>query len=281
MIKKILVAIDFSDCSINALEHAITIAEKAKADVMMLWVNKPESAKEIHEGKPENLQYEINKRFNNLKKKYKTGLLGNNLLTKVRDGKVYREVVAEAEEWGADLIVAGTHGASGFEEFWVGSNAMKIVSATEIPVITIRGGVDVGRELKLIVLPIDSTPETRQKVPFTVKLAKYFNAEVHVLALHTTSIKTVQYQIDQYAKQAISHLKQDKVRCKLVKADADNVSKAMIDYAVEINANLIAITDEQEKSPMNLVLGPYAQQTVNHSPIPVLTVHSSNTAIYK
>ncbi|MCF8388360.1 MAG: universal stress protein, partial [Bacteroidales bacterium] len=166
MIKKILVAIDFSDCSVNALEHAITIAEKAKADILMVWVNKPESAKEINEGKPENLQYEVNKRFNNLKNKYRSVLGGGKLLTKVRDGKVYKEVVAEANEWGADMIIVGTHGASGFEEFWVGSNAMKIVSSTSIPVITIRGGVDIGRELKLIVLPIDSTPETRQKVPF-------------------------------------------------------------------------------------------------------------------
>lgn len=48
MKKVILTGIDFSDCSINALEHAISIANKADADVCMVWVNRPVSGKEIY-----------------------------------------------------------------------------------------------------------------------------------------------------------------------------------------------------------------------------------------
>ncbi|MBZ0241775.1 MAG: universal stress protein, partial [Bacteroidales bacterium] len=41
MNKTILVGIDFSDCSRNALEHALSIAEKAGANLMLIWINKP------------------------------------------------------------------------------------------------------------------------------------------------------------------------------------------------------------------------------------------------
>ena len=45
--KTIISAIDFSDCSINALEHAISIAKKSKSNLLMLWVNNPNTTKTI------------------------------------------------------------------------------------------------------------------------------------------------------------------------------------------------------------------------------------------
>ena len=53
--KKILVAIDFSDCSLNALEHAITIANKAEAGVEMMFVIKPDSSREMFTEGPQTL----------------------------------------------------------------------------------------------------------------------------------------------------------------------------------------------------------------------------------
>ena len=47
MNKIILVGIDFSDCSVNALEHAVSLADKAHADIKMLWVKKPALVKNI------------------------------------------------------------------------------------------------------------------------------------------------------------------------------------------------------------------------------------------
>lgn len=274
MINKILVAIDFSDAAVNALEHAVNLAEKAKADVRLVWVNKPESANEIFETMPDNITKEVNKRFEALVKKYQPSMSENKMDYKIREGKIYREIVHEAKSWQAGLIIAGTHGASGFEEFWAGSNANKIVSATDLPVITIRGGVDIGRDLNTIVMPIDSTPETRQKAQVTAEFAKYFDAEIHVLALHTTNISAVRDLVDSYARQVITFLEDDGVRCRLEKLDAINLTRETIDYAIKVDANLISIMTEQEKTTSNLWLGPYASQMVNHCPIPVLSVHA-------
>jgi len=125
-------------------------------------------------------------------------------------------------------------------------------------------------------MPIDSTLESRQKVPITALIAKYYNAEVHVLATHITTVKDVRERIMEYIKQAERYLEENQIRFVIKEIEAGNISDSVIEYATAVNANLISIMDEQEKAAANIWLGPYAQQMVNHSPIPVLVVHAKN-----
>ncbi len=276
MKKQLLVGIDFSDCSINALEHALTIADKARADVVMVWVNKPDHSQEIFATAPENLDEEVEMRFKKLVEKYQPALSESSIRFQLRKGKVYKEIVDAANEIDAFLIVIGTHGASGFEAFWVGSNAFKVVSASERPIITIRGGVDISRSIKKIILPIDSTLETRQKVPMTALIARYFDAEVHLLSVYTTTVKDVRNRVDEYVKQVENYLKDNEVKFVNAILEADNITDSTIAYATKVNANLISIMDEQERKASNLWLGPYAQQMINQSPIPVMCIHAKS-----
>ena len=260
---KIIASIDFSDCSINAFLHALSIANECNMDILLVWVgNKDHPTKEIKQ------------QFDELIAKYQDQLSGNTIRYKIRQGKVYKEIAAEAEASKAMLVVAGTHGASGFDEFWIGSNANRIVSACECPVITIRGGVDVERPLSRIVLPIDSTMETRQKATFTGYLAKKHDAEVHILSLYSTKVKEIRKNVDLYASQVAGFLEKDKIRFVMKAIDVHNLADAMVEYAKEADANLISIMTEQETTTSNLWMGPYAQQVVNHSPIPVLSIHA-------
>ena len=175
------------------------------------------------------------------------------------------------------LIVTGTHGASGFEEFWIGSNANKIVSASTCPVITIRGGINVQRPLARIVLPIDSAEETRQKASFTGFIAKRHQAEIFVLRLYTSKLKAMRHNVDLYCAQVTRHFEEENIKFQIAHKDCVNISDATIEYAKEIDANLIAVMTEQETTTSNIFLGPYAHQIVNHSPIPVLSIHSKDT----
>lgn len=271
--KKILVAVDFSECSINALEHAISIAIKADSDIDMIFVIKPDSSRDMFTEGPQTLSLMVKDRFDELVAKYQPKLGKHNLGYLIREGKVYSEIIKEADKKEVFLVMAGTHGASGFEEFWIGSNANRIVSAIKKPVITIRGGVNIKRHLEKIVLPLDSTPETRQKVPFTAYMAKIFNAEMHVLRVYTSKVAAVKRKIDSYSEQVVKHLEEDNIKYLLESVQADNLTDATIEYALKINANLISIMTEQETAAKNVLLGPYAQQMVNHSPIPVLSIH--------
>ncbi|HOH99249.1 MAG TPA: universal stress protein [Bacteroidales bacterium] len=270
--KEILVAIDFSECSINALEHAITIAQRANSDLQMVWVGKPDSAKSDLEAQGETGTAEVISRFDELVKKYKKKLEGQNFSYKLRYGKVYKEIIAEAHERNSLMIVCGTHGTAGFEEFWIGSNAFRIVTSAPCPTITIREGIQIRRTLSNIILPLDSTVETRQKVPFTAYMAKLFNAKIHIVGLFTTQVFAVRDKVERYMDQVAKYLEENGIHYQKVVLDADNITDATIEYAKSVNANLISIMTEQERTTANLWLGPYAQQMVNHSPFPVLSI---------
>lgn len=272
--RPIIVGVDFSDCSINALEHAISIARKAEIDLHMVWVKKPDEALPDFLKSDKDPSTVVDEHFHRLLEKYQPELPNSTITYSIKDGKVHKEMVALATEMDAAMMVVGTHGSSGFEEMWIGSNANRIVSQSPCPVITIRPGLNINRDLTRIVLPIDSTLETRQKLPFTTLMAKLFDAEVHVVLTFTTKVATVRRQIEEYAQQSIKYLHENKVKYKVEYLEVKNMVDDLLTYAKGVDANLISIMTEMEKSTWNLWLGSYAQQLVNHSPIPVLTIHA-------
>lgn len=278
--KEILVAVDFSKCSINALEHAITIGQRSKTDIMMVWVNNPSETRVILSNDlSDHLVQEVEQRFKDLISRYRDQLSNSNIDYTIREGKVYKEIVRHAQESNNSLLVTGTHGTQGFEEFWMGSDAYKIVMAAPCPIITIREGIDIHREMKRILLPIDSSRETRQKVAFTAQLASFFNADVYILSLHTSNQQKLKNRVESYTKQVADYLDEKGLISHQESLQVENITQETLGYAKEIDANLIAIMTEQEKSPSNIWLGPYAQQMVNHSPIPVLSIHPKDLMI--
>ncbi|RLD89679.1 MAG: hypothetical protein DRJ09_06240 [Bacteroidetes bacterium] len=275
--KRIVVGIDFSDNSINALEHAILIAKKANMSVTLVWVDHIDYSKEIFNIDPTHRLDAVAKRFNELLKNYEGCC--NNIDFVVRKGKVYSEICDVANELKAYMIVAGTHGLSGFEEFWSGSNANRIVSASKVPVLTIRGGVDISQNLDRIVLPLNSTKVTREKIPIVAELAGYFNSEVHILGLQTSGHADIRYRIKAYAAQAEDYFKERNIKYVSVFIDSEQITDDTLKYAKKIKANMIAIMTEQETTTANLWMGPYASQMVNHSPFPVLSVTPKSAII--
>lgn len=276
MKKLIIVGIDFSKGSMHALNYAITIANKAGANIMMVWVDKPKRDDSIYSDADNEPHEEAQKRFEEIIEEYKSRMLRGKLMFKLRSGKVHRELVNQAKYHDAWMIVAGTHGTSGFEEIWIGSNAYKIVTYAHCPVITIRYAADAKKNIKTIILPIDSTMQTRQKVPFAAELARLTGAHVHVLSLYSTSVKYLRNLVDSYSKQVAEHLDDSGIPNTISGRDADNITNATIEYAAEVNADLIAIMTEQETKTKNILIGPYAQQMVNHSPFPVLSIHAKS-----
>jgi nucleotide-binding universal stress UspA family protein len=220
----IVVAIDFSESSMNAFLHALSIAQKCKADLDLVWVRKSAEEKDKFEtgGDPTK---EVKTQFENLIAKYQSELPGNKITGKIRTGKVYKEIADEAKENRAMMVVTGTHGASVFVEFWIGSNANRIVSLSPCPVLTIRSGIDIHRPLSTIVLPMDSTMETRQKATFTGYLAKKHDAIVHVVSMYSTKVKAVRRNVDSYSEQVAKYLDEEGVRNLITSIEAEPLGR--------------------------------------------------------
>lgn len=272
--KQIIVAIDFSKCSLHALEYAINMANRIKSNILMVWVDNTKSDESVYPDVMVGSRKEITNSFDEIIAKYGPSLKAGEISYKIRKGKAHIEIANQAKYSDAMMVVAGTHGVTGFEEFWIGSNAYRIVTYAPCPVITIRTDFEFKPDIKKIVLPIDDTLETRQKVPFATKISKYFESEIHVVSVYPTTIKSVRQKIDNYTAQVIKYLEEENVKFVAKSIDAENITNASINYAKTIDADIIVIMTEQEMTTSNLFLGAFAQQMVNHSPIPVLNIHA-------
>ena len=269
----IIVAVDFSNTSIHAVEYAISMANKMKSDIHLIWVDKLTSQESVYPDTSNENRNEAKKRFEELLSVYSKKLVkGISMEYKLKKGKIYREVDNLARLTEADLIVTGAHGISGYEEFWIGSNAYKIVSYASIPVITVRRDFTLRKKIERIILPMDSSLETLQKIPFVVKIATLFKSEVHLVTTHNSRLKSIQRISEKISQTALAYLKKHQVRVIEDSIIANDLTKAVLNYAEKVDADLIAIMTEME-TPVNILLGAQAQQLINQSPIPVLSIH--------
>lgn len=270
IMKSILVPIDFSGDSINALEHAILIANKVEANIKMIHVVKkknfeaPFVINEFTSTLSNSIEDFFKKILEKYQKKVKYGIE-----YKIREGKIFTEICNQAKYDDSYLIVMGTHGVSGFEEKILGSNAYKVVIDSPCPIITIRKKYTPS-EPKKIILPIDVTKDTRKKVPFVAELAHIFKSEIHVLGVAETEAESVKKKLILYTNQTEDYLKNRNIKTKKQILTGSDMTASILNYANEQKANLIAIMTEQP-NPFALIMGLTAHNIVNESNIPVIS----------
>jgi nucleotide-binding universal stress UspA family protein len=266
--KTIIVPLDFSNESMNGLKMSLMLAEKTMANIQMVHViDKNINNAELLER--ENLL--AKQKFEEILNKCReSGNINCNLNYTIKEGKIFSEITNIADNYEDSLIVLSTHGESGFEELFIGGNAYKIISHSKNPVITIRK-CNISSTVNKIVLPLDFTLVTREKVPYTVKLAKLFNSEIHLLTVRSSNLKSIVNKLHLYAEQVATYLDNNKISYKLEHLRGGNLTDTILDYSVSVNADLISIMTEQEKSMSNLLLGTYAHQMINKACIPVLS----------
>lgn len=188
-----------------------------------------------------------------------------------KSGTVHKEIIHAAKETDTDLIIMGTHGVSGFQEFWMGSNAYKVVNQASCPVLTMKEDSAVNTFRK-IVLPIDTSFESRQKVPAAISVAQKFGSTIYVFGVSSDKDKEAEYKINSYVRQAATAIADSGVPVESDKKLGGNITNNSIEYAQSIKADLIIIMTEQELQMGSFFLGKFAQQMVNHSSIPVLSI---------
>lgn len=274
--KKLLVAFDFSSNAYKALDYAVGFANRTGAEVGIIWVDNANTAENTGNIDHE-LRIEIRNRFNEMEQQYEPLIKHGKLDVILRKGKVYNEIAMAARKIDADIVFTGTHGVSGFEQYWIGSNAYRIVTCSPCPVITVRGDYQSDGNIRRILLPIDSTIETRQKLPFAAKIASYFDAEINLLVLFNTPSNVIRKRMLSYAEEAHKCLAEKGIRHGIKEIEAENVTTCILDYAREIDADMISIMIEQGTATTNKYLGPYAQQLINNAVVPVLSLQTSHT----
>jgi nucleotide-binding universal stress UspA family protein len=127
-------------------------------------------------------------------------------------------------------------------------------------------------EFKKIVVPIDTSFESRQKVPVAIRLAKQFDSTLHLLGVSVGNDKEAEHKVNAYIRQSKHTIEEAGIKYVMEKRLGGNVTDLTIDYAKSIDADLILCMTEQEPQLGSFFLGKFAQQMVNHSTVPVMSL---------
>lgn len=270
--RSIIVGTDFSEGSIVALELAIDIANKINCDVSLIWVKREKML--MSEEQLTAMTDVAQQKLTALCDKYRSRLTYGKIRWEICSGKVAAVIARQARHENSPLIVIGTNGASGFEKYWMGSTAVRIVQESPVPVITIRQGFDFHKDLERIVVPIRVNLNSRQKVAPAAAIAKMFNSEVHILGLLDDPSQAAPLRT--YITQAAELLKNDGIKFTATVKKYKNYSDAVLSYAESIKADLVVINTEQDRIISQLFLGTNAQQIVHNAQLPVMCVHPAD-----
>lgn len=259
---KVVVGFDFSSGSAYAVDLAINIANHWHSDIRLVYV------KEKKEDEAP-IRAEIERRNEGVAHL----LEGIKLEYVIREGSPAEQLATQAKEDNAALLVVGTHGMSGIKRNMLGTNTHRIIEISPVPVLIIREDFNFNKALETIVVPLDSSDDTRQKVAEAAVFARTFGSTIHLLGLYTSNFPDLRRTVNNYVKMVERHLDGMEIKYETKYLEVEkNVTVTTLEYANEVKADLIAIMTEQEKSLTSLFLGTYAQQMVNESTIPVLTV---------
>ncbi|OYT17674.1 MAG: hypothetical protein B7C24_01360 [Bacteroidetes bacterium 4572_77] len=271
--KSIVVGVDFQNQSYAAMKFAVNMAVKVNCYLMLVFVNKQDKSKDIFQRPKDKIYEEAEERFKGLIEKYADLLDSNRFSYVIREGRIPDELDKQAIESRAEMIVIGTHGDSRMRLF-SSSGAFQVVEKTSVPVVTIKDGAQINTDINTILVPIDATLESRQKVPFTVRLAKTFDAEIHMLAMYHSKVRMVQENITSYTKQAAEYLEDNAVNFVVKSIETDDIVESTINYSADIQADLISSMSIQMSSASNLWKGSFAEQLISRSHIPVLNIQT-------
>lgn len=270
--KPIIVGTDFSQGSYVALELAIDMANCFQSDIILIWARRE---KLLFSNEQLDIMSNLaEERLKELCEKYQPEMKYGKLRWQITNGKVAPALSTTATRELAQMIVIGTNGASGFEKYWMGSQAVRIVQDSPCPVVTVRQGYNFHKNMERIVVPIRVNTNSRQKVPPAATMARIFGAEIHVLGL--LDMKEEEAALRTYVAQSIDFLNREGVKHHFEIRSYSNYCDTVLDYADEIKADMLVINTEQDKFLSQIFLGTNAQQIVHRSQIPVLCIHPTD-----
>ena len=173
------------------------------------------------------------------------------------------------------LPISTDHAAAGAVS---ASEANKIIDQSGRMVLTVPCTGNTFNFSKIIV-PIDSSFETRQKVPYAIAMAKALGSVLVILGVSNDKSADSEVLINNYIRQVTANIQENGVRCVSEVRIGGNPTQQVLNFAKEIDAGMVVIMTEQEANLVSFFSGKYSQQMVKGSPIPVLSIQPKDLIV--
>jgi nucleotide-binding universal stress UspA family protein len=301
-VRNILVPIDFSKMSIQAIETAKRLAQRFGATVHLAHVHRfdypagfmaptppliPFSVVTYEQEMEKNLVRRLSALAN------KNGLLPANC--HVRTGApVFDEICRLAQEIPADLIVMPTHGRTGLRHVFLGSTAERVVQHSPCPVFVARRNAQPSKNvsrftINTILVPIDFSDCSLEGLNYAISFAD--NVAAKILLLNAVHFGYA-YTSDGYGMYDLSALQEpvrqgaeEQMRRVVRRAKFSGVkfeTKVKVGLPIDVictvaqenNVDLIITATHGRTGFKHVLIGSTAEQMVRHAPCPVLVVPS-------
>jgi nucleotide-binding universal stress UspA family protein len=199
-------------------------------------------------------------------------LKGVKVVPIIKHYKVFSEINIISKEVDADLIVMGSHGASGLKEFFIGSNTEKVVRYANIPVLVIKNEM-VNTDFSDIVVASDFSEESIPAFRKMLKTVDVLNARKHLLYVNlpNENFKTTS-EMEKKAHDFLLEAEGNTDRLINVNYVCDrSIEKGILNFSNAVGADLISVITHGRKGLSHIFSGSIAEDITNHSTLPIIT----------
>ncbi len=278
----ILVATDFSKAAAHALRYASAIAEQNGARLIVIYASElipplGESAVEASLATSTTPQLVAAARENLVAHIEENVSPCVPFDARVITGSIISSIINETKESGADLLVMGTHGRSGFRRLIVGSVCESVMRAVTIPVIAVSMAAADHESLVFnkIVCFVDQSAECAD----ALRLAAAMAPDARLVLL-----KPRDEQRPQQAAESLMRLRRwlpaELVdRCELKLVDVEISGEQLANFAASVGADLIVVSRQRSHGMSDILRGTTSDRIVQHSECPVLVVNARTEAV--
>jgi len=268
--KIVIVPFDFTDVAECAVNHAAGLAKHQGWSVQLLHIiNRDTRALlNVYKVTDDIVKERLQEKVDEFSNKY-----GVPFSFDAREGSIFTDIGKTAEDVGASFIVMGTHGKQGIQHIF-GSYAHKVITSTRIPFIIVQKR-DFRDGYNRILIPIDDTLESRQKIKWAIYIAKQFDAVIHVKAMYLND-ELYKAKIRAVLNKVVEVFEKNGVKYEAeIIPETGSFAKQVIDYARKIDADMLLVMTNTDSSIVpNFILNPWDEQIIfNDALIPVMAIN--------
>jgi len=275
-INKILVAIDLSETSLNALNTAVVLARTHEAQLQLL--NVAEQIDASGSAGKSYFSYQANDDVLtaltiSLQRKHN---IVPELLSKT--GNVTDNIITTAHAEHSDLIVMGTHGASGFREGFIGSNTYQVFKYAKCPVLAIPP-VKEFTSFKNVLFPVRpvSGALTRYDVACHYLAG---NATLQVLGVSNNMLEKETGVLDKVTEEIKEVLEANRVKVQTEWGRGTSIADDVLHFEQLNNPDLLVLTSNLDAIAKPYFIGPHMQKIINTSRIPLLSIKKTEVPLF-
>ena len=265
--KPILIPTDLTVVAQYAIEAAVPFAKSLDTKVVLVHIVK--KASEIQEA-----IVQVEKEAEKATKDYGVHVEGI-----VREGTIFTTIGETVTELDASLVLMGTHGVKGMQKL-TGSWALKVIVTSKVPIIVVQTPPR-KKSVDRIAFPIDFRRENREKIGWAYYVSKLFDSKVFILRAEPAKDKKIEQGVRTNLSFTEKFLKSKNIKFEVAVAKGDgSFAKESLQYAEDIDADLILITTTKGISIADYVLGAVEEGIITNSAnIPVMCVNPRKSAI--